>query len=313
VSYVRQTGAIESFLRKDDFMERDTTPELWIYERHKDLVALGFKVESTLFSGQSEFQNIDIVQTTGHGKMLLNDGVVMISERDEFAYHEMITHVPLLTHPDPRRVLIIGGGDGGTAREVLKHKGVQRVVMVEIDKMVVDACREYMPSVSGSLEDPRLTLLFEDGVRYVKESDETFDVAIIDSTDPVGPAAPLFDTAFYARTAARLSERGVMITQSESPFYDPEIQRSMFANQRPHFRKLHMYLFSTLTYPGGLWSFGFATKGPCPLRDFNNERFAAAGIETRYYNPQLHRAAFALPTFVFEQLADLLDSPPFGD
>ncbi len=288
-------------------MEEDTTPALWVYERHKDITALGFKVEATLFSGRSEYQNVDIVETVAHGRMLLNDGIVMISERDEFCYHEMIAHVPLFTHPDPRRVLIIGGGDGGTAREVLRHPGVERVVMVEIDKLVVDACREHMPSVSGALDDPRLTLLYEDGVQYVKESDERFDIAVIDSTDPVGPAAPLFDSAFYGNTATLLGEDGIMITQSESPFYDPEIQRSMFGNQRAHFKRLHMYLFSTLTYPGGLWSFGFASKGPCPLSDFDPERATAAGLPTRYYNPEMHRAAFALPTFVTEQLSDLLD------
>jgi len=310
-----------------DTAESDTSPALWVYERHKNIVSLGFKVEATLFSARSPYQQIDIVETAGHGRMLLNDGVVMISERDEFVYHEMIAHVPLLTHPNPRRVLIVGGGDGGTAREVLKHQAVERVVMVEIDEMVVRACREHMPSVSGALSDPRLTLLLEDGVKYVAESNDSFDLAIIDSTDPVGPAAPLFDSAFYRNTAALLDENGVMITQSESPFYDPEIQRSMFTNQRPHFPRLHMYLFSTLTYPGGLWSFGYASKGPCPVRDLDDTRFktfaAAAGTGTdaagdtrplvRYYTPAVHRAAFALPRFVDDAVSDLLDPALYSD
>ena len=318
-------GTIET----PDTAAGDTSPALWVYERHKNIVSLGFKVEASLFSARSPYQQIDIVETAGHGRMLLNDGVVMISERDEFVYHEMIAHVPLLTHPNPRRVLIVGGGDGGTAREVLKHQTVERVVMVEIDEMVVRACREHMPSVAGALSDPRLTLLFEDGVKYVAESNDGFDLAIIDSTDPVGPAAPLFDSAFYRNTAALLDENGVMITQSESPFYDPEIQRSMFTNQRPHFPRLHMYLFSTLTYPGGLWSFGYASKGPCPVRDLDETRFtplAAAGTApagsggaegprrgVRYYTPAVHRAAFALPRFVDDALCDLLDPALYSD
>jgi len=291
-------------------MEEDINPALWVHETHKGIVSLAFKVEATLFSGQSPFQKVDVIQTTGHGKVLLNDGIVMISERDEAVYHEMIAHVPLFVHPDPKKVLIIGGGDGGTAREVLRHPGVERVVMVEIDKMVVDACREHMPAVSGALDDPKLELLIDDGVKYVADTDETFDVAIIDSTDPIGPAAPLFDSAFYENTAKCLADDGIMITQSESPYYDPEIQSSMFSNQRPHFPKLHMYLFSNLTYPGGLWSFGFASKKYCPLGDFRKEQVDAAGFDTFYYNARIHRAAFALPQFAKKALADLLDPVP---
>ncbi len=291
-------------------MDENSKPALWVHETHKEMVSLGFKVEKTLFSGRSPFQKVDIVKTAGHGNMLLNDGIVMLSEKDEFIYHEMIAHVPLFVHPDPRRVLIIGGGDGGTAREVLKHERVENVVMVEIDRMVVDACRRYMPSVSSAADDPRLELLFDDGVKYVTNTNKTFDVAIIDSTDPVGPAAPLFDQAFYQNLAGRLSPDGIMITQSESPFYDPDIQLSMFSNQRPWFQKLHMYLFSTMTYPGGLWSFGFASKKPCPIADFKKDRAETANFRTRYYNAQIHRAAFALPEFVKKSLSHLLDPVP---
>ncbi|MGM0402968.1 MAG: polyamine aminopropyltransferase [Thermodesulfobacteriota bacterium] len=291
-------------------MDENSKPALWVHETHKDMVSLGFRVEETLFSGQSPFQKIDIIKTAGHGNMLLNDGIVMLSEKDEFIYHEMIAHVPLFVHPDPKRVLIIGGGDGGTAREVLKHEGVESVVMVEIDQMVVDACRRYMPSVGGGTDDPRLDLLFDDGVAYVKNTTRTFDVAIIDSTDPIGPAAPLFDRAFYQNLAARLSADGIMIAQSESPFYDPDIQLSMFSNQRDYFQRLHMYLFPTLTYPGGLWSFAFASKKPCPIADFNKDRAAGADFQTKYYNPRVHRAAFALPEFVKKSLSHLLDPVP---
>lgn len=291
-------------------MAGNNKPALWVHEIHRGMVSLGFRVEKTLFSGQSPFQKVDVVKTAGHGKMLLNDGIVMLSEKDEFVYHEMIAHVPLFVHPNPHRVLIIGGGDGGTAREVLKHKNVTSVVMVEIDKMVVDACRAHMPSVSGALDDPRLELVLDDGVEYAKRAKRTFDVAIIDSTDPIGPAAPLFDGTFYNNIARLLSPDGIMITQSESPFYDREIQLSMFSNQRPYFSRLHMYLFPTLTYPGGLWSFGFASKSRCPISDFNKNRAAEANMKMRYYNTQMHRAAFALPEFVKKPLSHLLDPLP---
>ena len=284
--------------------------DLWVTETHKNLVSLGFRVERTLFSGTSAYQQVDVVETAGHGTLLLNDGIVMVSERDEFVYHEMIAHVPLFTIAEPRSVLIIGGGDGGTAREVLRHKSVERAVMVEIDEMVVDACKKHMPSLSCALDDPRLELIIDDGVKYAQNCTETFDAVLIDSTDPIGPAQPLFDRSFYKTIAGLLSKNGVMISQSESPFYDTEIQNSMFSNQRPFFEKLHMYTFSTLTYPGGLWSFGFASKGPCPVKDFDPARVVAAGLEMKYYNPAIHRAAFALPGFVTRGLAGLLDPVP---
>ena len=285
-------------------------PDLWLAEEHQGIVKLCFKVKRSLFSERSPYQQIDIVETRGHGNMLLNDGVVMLCERDEFAYHEMIAHVPMFVHPAPRRVLIIGGGDGGTAREVLRHRSVDRVVMVEIDELVVTACRRHLPTVSCALDDPRLTLLIEDGVRYVAEAAERFDLVIVDSTDPVGPAAPLFDRAFYRNVAGVLEDEGILVTQAESAYYDCDIQRSMLADQRLFFSRLHLYLYSNLTYPGGLWSFGFASKGPCPVMDFAPRRVADSGLALRYYNAGVHYGAFMLPGFVQEGVAGVLDPVP---
>lgn len=284
--------------------------DLWVSETCKETMRFGFKVESTLFTGVSPFQRVGIVKTRDHGAVLLNDGLFMVSERDEFIYHEMIAHVPLFVHPAPRRVLVIGGGDGGTAREALRHPGVERVVMVEIDEMVIRACREHLPSVSLALDHPKLTLLVEDGVRFVRETRERFDVILVDSTDPIGPATPLFNAEFYENVARILVDDGILISQAESPFYNADIQKPMLANQRPFFRRLHVYLFSNLTYPGGLWSFGFASKGLCPLADFNPSRVAASGLAMRYYTPRIHRAAFALPAFMAEHLDGLLDPLP---
>lgn len=291
-------------------MTDSTEPDLWICEEHQGTVRLCFRVKKTLFSERSRFQQIDVVQTRGHGNMLLNDGVVMLCERDEYVYHEMIAHVPLFVHPSPARVLIVGGGDGGTAREVLRHESVEQVVMVEIDEVVVSACREHLPAVSCALTDPRLDLRIEDGVRYVAETDRRFDVVIVDSTDPVGPAQPLFDREFYRNAARILSDDGILITQAESAYYDRRIQAPMLEDQRPFFPRLHLYLYSNLTYPGGLWCFGFASKGRCPVADFDPAKAAAAGLKTRYYNPGVHYGAFMLPNFVSEAFGGVLDPIP---
>ena len=291
-------------------MAEPLEPDLWIRDIHKGIVGLYFKVEKTLFSDTSPYQRIDIYKAAGHGNMLFNDGIIMLSERDEFIYHEMIAHVPMFVHPAPRHVLIVGGGDGGTAREVLKHHGVERVVLVEIDKMVVDACRKYFPSLTGALDDPRIEIRCEDGVRYVSDTSQRFDVIIVDSTDPIGPAEPLFGRAFYENVSRALTTNGILVTQAESAIYDPELQQPMFQQQRPFFERLHLYLYSNLTYPGALWGFGYASKGLCPIRDFDPMRVAAAHITNRYYNAGVHQAAFMLPTFVAEELEAILDPVP---
>ena len=281
--------------------------ELWVYDVHKDMSCLGLKIVKTLFSGRSRFQQVDVVESKGVGRVLLNDGLFMLSEADEFIYHEMIAHVPIFVHPCPESVLIIGGGDGGTAREVLKHRQIRRVVMVEIDEMVVKASREYLPSLSCAFDDPRLEIRIEDGIRYMAETKEHFDIILVDSTDPVGPATPLFDAEFYRNAARVLTSDGILISQAESPFYDQDIQHAMFANQRPFFKKLHLYLFTNMTYPGGLWGFGFASKSLCPIRDFNAESVRSSGIKFGYYNEKIHCSAFVLPTFISDNLGNILD------
>ncbi len=291
--------------------ENNDNLELWVTETHDNTMRLGFRVKKTLFTGKSPYQKVDVVETADHGVMLLNDGLIMLSQRDEFIYHEMIAHVPLFVHPSPKKVLVIGGGDGGSAREILKHKNIEKVVMVEIDGMVVEASKKFLPEVSYGLDDPRLDLLIEDGVKFTENTKEKFDVVIIDSTDPVGPATPLFGRSFYENVSKILNPGGILISQAESPFYGSKIQRVMLANQRPFFKKLHIYLFSNLTYPGGLWSFGFASKGLCPVKDFDRKKVQKANINTGYYNPEIHVAAFALPGFISENLKDIIDSQNF--
>jgi spermidine synthase len=187
---------------------------------------------------------------------------------------------------------------------------VERVVMVEIDGVVVEACRRHLPTLASSLDHPRLELLLEDGIRYVAESRERFDVVIVDSSDPQGPAEGLFDRKFYGNAAGLLTDGGILVTQAESPFYDAALQREIFESQRPFFERLHLYLYANLTYPGGLWAFGFASRGPCPVAGLDPGRVAAAGLELSYYTPQVHLAAFVLPGFVHRSLGDLLDPLP---
>ncbi len=289
-------------------MQNKNKLDLWVKEVFQDNVSLGFRVEEVLFSEKSKYQQVDIVKTTGHGKMLLNDGMVMLSEKDEFVYHEMIAHVPIFSHPNPDKILIIGGGDGGTAREVLKHKNVRKVTLVEIDELVVNACKKHLPKLSKSFEDPKMNLLIDDGVKFVNETKEKFDIILVDSTDPVGPATPLFNREFYESASKILNDDGILISQAESPFYNQDIQLSMMKAQRDFFKTLNIFLLSNLTYPGGLWSFGFASKGNISFKTDTTEKFKDSGIKMKYYNPDVHLASFVLPDFIKENLSGIIDN-----
>ncbi len=283
--------------------------DLWIEEKFEDYLGLRLKVEKTLFSGKSAFQQVDVVETRGHGRVLLNDGLIMVSERDEFAYHDMITHVPLFTHPAPKRVLVIGGGDGGTAREVIRHPEVETCVMVEIDAMVVDACKEHIPQTSSALSDPHIELIIDDGVAYMANAakdDVKFDVIIVDSTDPIGPATPLFGEGFYRDVFASLSDDGIVVSQGESPWYNKDVQKSLLSVLNNVFDNVWLYNFSNLTYPGGLWSFTFASKRYHPVTDFNPARVSKSGLDFDYYNAGVHLGAFSLPNFVKRDIASLI-------
>lgn len=280
--------------------------ELFVEEKQEHF-SMKYKVKNVLFSKKSEFQTVDVVETAGHGKMLLNDGLVMVTERDEFVYHDMIAHVPLFVHPNPKKVLVIGGGDGGTAREVLRHESVEKCVMVEIDKAVVDACIEFIPQTAEVLKGhDKLELIIGDGLKYVRETKEKFDVIIVDSTDPIGPAAPLFGPDFYKDVYSCLSENGIAVSQGESPFYFADIQKSMLDVLNNQFESVYMYNFSNLTYPGGLWSFTFASKGLCPLKDFDPKRVEESKLEFDYYNQEIHKAAFVLPNFQKKNLKGVI-------
>jgi spermidine synthase len=270
--------------------------DLWVEERNQDTHGVMFRVNKVLFRGESEFQTVEVVETAAHGRMLLNDGLIMVSERDECVYHEMIAYVPLLSHPDPRRVLVIGGGDGGTVRECLKHPSVEHVELVEIDAMVVDACREHLPATAACLDDPRARVTIADGVAFVAETDQRFDVVLVDSTDPVGPAAPLFGPEFYGDVARVLTDEGIVVSQCENPWYEAEAQRGLLEILREVFPVAELYNYQNLTYPGGLWSFSYASKEPRPTKLPDPARVEPLG-QLMWWTPAMQQAAFALPAF----------------
>jgi spermidine synthase len=275
----------------------------WVYEELGGKYRAGYRVRRKLFEGESPHQKIEIYETEAHGRMLFNDGLAMLSERDEFVYHEMIAHVPLFVHPCPKKVLVIGGGDGGTAREVLRHPGVEVCVMVEIDAMVVEACSAHLPQTACVFGHPKLDLRIEDGLEFVANTDQLFDVVLIDSTDPVGPAQPLFGSEFYGNLVRCLGPNGIVVSQGENPHYHREQQAGLRGILNRHFPLSRFYNYHNLTYPGGLWSFAFSSFGLHPLRDFGPERVDSSGLSFDYYSPAIHRAAFALPAFMLRSLS----------
>ena len=255
-----------------------------------------------LFSKQSEYQLVEVYETDTWGNLMTIDGMVMLSERDEFVYHEMISHVGMFTHPNPERVLIIGGGDGGTAREVMRHSCVKTVDMVEIDKTVVDASKLHFPGV-GDFKNPKLNVLYEDGIAFVKNVKTPYDIIIIDGSDPVGPAEGLFEKDFYQYCVDALTDDGVLTAQTESPWiesYYPSMKK-VFNALDDLFPISKMYLNFIPLYPAGMWSMACASRKVSPLSEEAQERIKkGAGIlkTLKYYNAEIHRGSFALPNFV---------------
>ena len=271
-------------------------------EYYNEQTGLTIGLKKLLFSKKSEYQLVEVYETDTWGNLMTIDGMVMLSERDEFVYHEMISHVAMFTHPRPERVLIIGGGDGGTAREVLKHPAVQQVDMVEIDKTVVDASKLHFPGV-GDFENPKLNVLYKDGIAFVKSVKQPYDVIIIDGSDPVGPAEGLFEKDFYQYCLNALTEEGVLTAQTESPWvesYYPSMQK-VFSALDDLFPISKMYLSYIPLYPAGMWSMACASRSEDPLGDGVLQRAESAQniLSTlNYYNPDVHCGAFALPNFV---------------
>ncbi|UUV14220.1 polyamine aminopropyltransferase [Clostridioides difficile] len=279
--------------------------ELWYTEEWTENVKFSIKVNKHLFEGKSQFQRIDVFDSDEFGKFLTIDGLMMVTYKDEFIYHEMITHVPMATNLNIKKVLVIGGGDGGTVRELSRYPQIEKIDMVEIDKMVVDVSKEYMDICSCKLDDKRVSLYFEDGVNFVKcAHDKSYDLIIVDSTDPIGPGEGLFSTDFYKDCYRILTDDGILVNQSESPYFDFNAKEMKRANKKLKqiFPISEVYQAHIPTYPSGHWLFGFASKKLNPVKNQDRNGWEKLRLKTKYYNSDIHLGSFMLPQYVKEML-----------
>jgi len=272
--------------------------EIWFTETDRNNLKIDYRIKEIVYSETSPFQHIMVLDSYDFGRMLVLDGAIQTTELDGFIYNEMITHIPLNIHPGAKNVLIIGGGDCGAAREVAKYPSIERIDMVEIDEMVVKTCKTYLKEVSGDLSDTRVNFIFEDGTRFVKQKkDYLYDVIIVDSSDPVGPAVKLFELEFYKDLYDNLTDDGLMVCQSESPVFYYEMMLNINRRLKSVFPFVKVYLAIVPTYPGGFWSFTIGSK---KYIDPNPEAFDK---ETKYVNKEIIRSCFALPGFIKKQLS----------
>ena len=279
--------------------------ELWFTEDHTANIRFSIKIKEHLHTEQSEFQKIDILDSVELGRILVLDGFLMLSEKDEYIYHEMITHVPMATNPNIKRVLVIGAGDGGTIRELTRFKSIEHIDMVEIDRRVVELCREYLPQTACRLDDPRVHIYYEDGLKFVRGKNAEYDLIIVDSTDPFGPGEGLFTKEFYGNCYKALNDDGILVNQHESTFYDEyaEIMKRAHSRIKSFFPIALVYSAHIPTYPSGHWLFGFASKRFHPVTDQNAEWWLAQGLKTKYYQ-YVHSGCFALPNNVRDVLRE---------
>lgn len=279
--------------------------ELWFSEMHTENVKMSIRIDRQLHTEQSDFQRIDVFSSPEFGRFLTLDGIMMLTEKDEFIYHEMITHVPMAADPNIKNVLVIGAGDGGTIRELTRYESIEHIDMVEIDERVVEVSKEFLTQTACRLDDPRVSIHYDDGLRFVRHKENEYDLIIVDSTDPFGPGEGLFTSEFYGNCFNALTEKGILVNQHESPYYADDAKAMQRAHKRIRelFPVCAVYQVHIPTYPSGHWLFGFASKGIDPLA-FDAERWNSLGIKTKYYNTELHKGSFAIPNYVKELLED---------
>lgn len=274
---------------------------------YKEITPAGFgiaiKVKEVLFSKQSPFQKVEIIDSdSALGKILTLDDLMMTTEGDEYFYHEMIAHIPMMSHKCPKSILVIGGGDGGTVREVLKHNTVEKVVLCEIDGMVIDACKKYLPTIAGELDNPKVEVLVQDAIEYIKNKENEFDIVLIDSTDPMGPGEGLFTEEFYTNVKKSLKKGGIVAAQSESPVVNKEEIKKMYTLLKKVFPITSTYTSPIPTYPGGYWAWAFCSEEVEPLSYIDDKRCEEITKTCKIYNKEYHLARFALPNFLKEIL-----------
>jgi len=269
--------------------------ELWYTEKQTESFGITAKIKETLVAERTAFQDLAIIDTVEFGRMLVLDGMVMTTVRDEFVYHEMVAHPALFTHPNPQHVLVVGGGDGGVIREVLKHPSVEKAVLVEIDGKVIEYSKQFLPSIAGALDDRRVEVIVNDGYMHIHDFKNTYDVIMVDSTEPVGPAVELFTKGFYQGIYESLKEDGIFVAQTDNPWFKADLIRSVNRDVREIFPIVRVYGANIPTYPSGLWTFTMGSKKYDPL---TVDEKSIADIDTKYYSSKLHKAAFVLPKFV---------------
>ena len=278
--------------------------DTWFTEVHDPGLRFSIKLKKEIYNAKSAFQEILIYESESFGKILILDGFLMCTEKDEHIYHEMIVHPAMATRPDIDRVLVIGGGDGGAVRELCRYPGIRHIDLVEIDPDVLQACQTYLPQIACSLDDPRVHIYYEDGVRYIRKHQNEYALIIVDSTDPFGPGEGLFTQEFYGACHHALDKDGILVNQHESVFYEEYIPAMRRAHRilRRLFPISEVFQAHIPTYPSGHWLFGFSSKRLHPLRDQQRESWEALGLRTQYYNSRLHRGAFFLPNNVLHEL-----------
>lgn len=280
--------------------------EMWFSEMHTSNVKISIRTDRQLYSAQSDYQRIDVFESPEFGRFVTLDGDIIFSEADEFIYNEMVTHVPMSVHPNVKKVLIIGGGDGGVAREFCRYPEIEEIDVVESDEMFVDVCRQFFPETAKGFEDPRVKIFYEDGLRFLRDKMNAYDMIVNDSTDPFGHTEGLFTKEFYGSCYKALRDDGIMVYQHGSPFYDEDevACRSMHRKAYRSFPISRVYQAHIPTCPSGYWLFGFASKKYHPLADFKPERFNNRRLETWYYTTNLHMGAFMLPKYVEDLLEE---------
>lgn len=267
----------------------------WVFEAQLENVKACYRIKEKLISKQTGFQFLEIYDTYELGRMLVLDNIVQTTIKDEFVYHEMMAHTAVNAHKNPKSALVVGGGDGGVVRELLKHPSLDRIVLCEIDADVVKYSKIFLPEIACGLDDERCETFIGDGIKYVHDHKNEFDLIFVDSTDPFGAAEGLFGGSFYKELYECLKDDGIFCAQTESPFYLPEVVKNTYTDAKQHFNMTKLLLTTIPTYPGGIWSFTFASKlyDPSLINNINNEN-----ISTRYYNEELHKASFVLPNYV---------------
>ncbi|NGP60686.1 polyamine aminopropyltransferase [Paenibacillus thiaminolyticus] len=269
--------------------------ELWFTEKQTESFGITAKIRETYVNEQTPFQHLVMLDTEEFGRMLVLDGMVMTTVKDEFVYHEMVAHPALATHPNPKKVLVVGGGDGGVIREIMKHPSVEKAVLVDIDGKVIEYSKKYLPEIACELDNPRVEVQVNDGYMHILNSKNEYDVIMVDSTEPVGPAAPLFERGFYQGIYDALKDDGLFVAQTDNPWFKADLIQKVSRDVKEIFPIVRVYAANIPTYPSGMWTFTMGSKKHDPLEV---EEASIPEMETKYYSPRLHHAAFVLPKFV---------------